>query len=389
MDPAVNPYAPGAGQRPPELAGRDQEVRTFAILMERLERRLPERGLILTGLRGVGKTVLINEFRGMAERRGWIVAKVEARGDASFRRLAAQSLNQAMRAARGRGRGKERLERALRVFKSFSLTTSPDGSFSVGIDVEPERGRADTGDLETDLTELFVDVGDAAGALQVGMVLFVDEMQDLEGADLAGIAGACHETGQRNLPVAIVGAGLPSLPADLTEAKSYAERLFAYRSLGPLDPVDAATALTVPAAALDVVWSPPALDRAVGEADGYPYFLQAYGKSTWDYAAGSPLTLADAEAGIEVARRDLELGFYGSRWERATPAQRAYLRAMAKDAGAPSSTAEVARRLGRRPSDVSVARDQLIRKGLVFAPDRGAVAFTVPGMAAFVRRQPS
>ncbi len=387
MDAAINPYAPGAGQRPPELAGRDEEVRSFEILMERLERRLPERGSILTGLRGVGKTVLINEFRGIAERRGWIAAKVEARSDAPFRRLASQSLNQAMRAAHGRGKGKDRLERALRVFKSFSLRTSPDGSFAVGIDVEPERGRADTGDLETDLTELFIDVGEAAGQLQVGMALFVDEMQDLEGGDLAGISGACHETGQRNLPVAVIGAGLPSLPADLTEAKSYAERLFTYRSLGPLAAGDATTALTVPAEALDVTWSAPALELVIAEAQGYPYFLQAYGKCTWDYAAGSPFSLDDARAGIEVARRDLELGFYGSRWERATPAQRAYLRAMAEDPDDPSSTAEVARRLGRRPSDVSVARDQLIRKGLVYAPDRGAVAFTVPGMAAFIRRQ--
>src|SRR5580765_4472229 len=202
MDAAINPYAPGAGQRPPELAGRDQEIRAFGILIERLERLLPERGLILTGLRGVGKTVLINEFRGMAERRGWIVAKIEARGDVAFRRLAAQALNQAMRAALGKGKGRQRLQRALRVFKSFSLRTEPDGSFSVGIDVEPERGRADTGDLETDLTELFIDVGEAAADLQVGMVLFVDEMQDLDGSDLAAIAGACHETGQRSLPVA-------------------------------------------------------------------------------------------------------------------------------------------------------------------------------------------
>jgi hypothetical protein len=388
VDAAINPYAPGAGQRPPELAGRDEEVRAFGILMERLERLLPERGLILTGLRGVGKTVLINEFRGMAERRGWIVAKIEARSDVAFRRLAAQALNQAMRAALGKGKGRHLLQRALRVFKSFSLRTEPDGSFSVGIDVEPERGRADTGDLETDLTELFVDVGEAAAELGVGMVLFVDEMQDLEGADLAGIAGACHETGQRSLPVAIVGAGLPSLPSDLTEAKSYAERLFSYRSLGTLSDEAARGAVVIPAASLDVAWSARGLDRVIRRARGYPYFLQAYAKSTWDYAAGSPLSLADADAGIEVARRELDLGFYGSRWERATPAQRAYLRAMAEDRDGASSTAEVARRLGRRASDVSVARDQLIRKGLVYAPDRGSIAFTVPGMAEYILRQP-
>jgi hypothetical protein len=389
MDAAINPYAPGAGQRPPELAGRTDEIRGFDVLMERLERRLPERGLILTGLRGVGKTVLINEFRGMAERRGWIVAKVEARSDAPFRQLAAQALNRAMRGALGRGRGHPRLQHALRVFKSFSLTASPDGTFSVGIDVEPERGRADTGDLETDLTELFIDIGEAAADLHIGMVLFVDEMQDLEGGDLGGIAGACHETGQRNLPTAVIGAGLPSLPADLTSAKSYAERLFSYRSLGPLDDSAARDALVVPASDLDVQWTKVALARVLKEARGYPYFLQAFGKATWDYAAGPPIGSADADAGIEVARRELDIGFYGSRWERATGAQRAYLRAMAEDREErPSASADVARRLGRRPSDVSVARDQLIRKGLVYAPDRGTIAFTVPGMAEFIRRQP-
>jgi hypothetical protein len=387
MDAALNPYAPGAGQRPPELAGRDGELRAFDLLLERFARRLPERGMILTGLRGVGKTVLLNEFRARAEAKGWLVAKVEARSDATLRPLVAQALNQGLRAALGRGRGKELLKRALSIFKSFSLRASPDGSFALGIDVEPATGRADTGDLEVDLTELLIDLGDAAASLQAGTVIFVDEMQDLAGGDLAAVAGACHETGQRNLPVAVVGAGLPSLPAALTEAKSYAERLFAYRSIGTLDRESAVAALVRPAAALDVAWSKGALELVLERTQGFPYFVQAFGREIWDYAAGSPISAADAEVGIRAARRELDIGFFGSRWERATAGQRLYLRAVAEGGDGAASTADVARRMGRRPSDVSVARDQLIRKGLLYAPDRGTIAFTVPGMAGFVRRQ--
>jgi hypothetical protein len=387
MDAALNPYAPGAGQRPPELAGREAELRAFELLLERFERRLPERGMVLTGLRGVGKTVLLNEFRAMAEARGWITAKVEARADSRFRPLMTQALNQALRAATGRGRGKEVLGRALSVFKSFSLRASPDGSFALGIDAEPATGRADTGDLEVDLTELLTDVGESAADLQAGTVIFVDEMQDLAKPDLAAVAGACHETGQRNLPVAVVGAGLPNLPTALTEAKSYAERLFAYRSVGALDREAATAALVRPAAALDVEWSAPALDLVLDRTQGFPYFVQAFGREIWDYAAGSPISAADAEVGIDVALRELDIGFFGSRWERATAGQRLYLRALAETGDGAAPSAEVARRMERRPSDVSVARDQLIRKGLLYAPDRGSIAFTVPGMAEYVRRQ--
>jgi hypothetical protein len=301
--------------------------------------------------------------------------------------LIAQALNQALRAATGRGRGREALGRALSVFKSFSLRASPDGSFALGIDAEPALGRADTGDLEVDLTELLTDVGESAADLQAGTVIFVDEMQDLAKPDLAAVAGACHETGQRNLPVAVVGAGLPNLPTALTEAKSYAERLFAYRTIGALDREAATAALVRPAAALDVEWSSPALDLVLDRTQGFPYFVQAFGREIWDYAAGSPISAADAEVGIDVARRELDIGFFGSRWERATGGQRLYLRGLAETGDGPASSAEVARRMGRRPSDVSVARDQLIRKGLLYAPDRGTIAFTVPGMAEFVRRQ--
>jgi uncharacterized RDD family membrane protein YckC len=388
MEPLLNPYAPGAGRRPPELAGRSDELRRFEVLLARMEHGRSDRGVMLTGLRGVGKTVLINELRAEAERRGWIVGKVEAGGGRPLRVLAAQSLHHGLRSVQGQHGAQGRLRRALAVFKAFSLTVAPDGGLALGIDIDPASGRADTGDLELDLAELIVDLGETSMDLGIGTLLLVDEMQDLERMELAALAGACHEAGQRDLPVAVVGAGLPNLPTSLTAAKSYAERLFEYRGIGPLDSEDAAAALTRPADGLGARWEQGALDVVLAASAGYPYFLQVYGRSTWDLASSNPIRPLDAELGVAAAQRELDFGFYGSRWDRATPSQRTYLRALAEGGEAPQTTGEVARRLGRRPSDVSVARDQLIRKGLLFAPDRGSIAFTVPGMASFVFRQP-
>lgn len=387
MDPVQNPYSPGAGRRPPELAGRDPELRRFAVIIARAEQGRTDRGVILTGLRGVGKTVLLNEFRAQVEHRGWIVAKVEASEGRPFRALLGQSLNQALRSASGRHRSRAGLRRALAVFKAFSLKVAPDGSLALGIDVDPTAGRADTGDLELDLPELAVELGQAARDLGVGVLVLVDEMQDLERIELAAAAAAAHETGQRELPFILVGAGLPGLPVALTEAKSYSERLFEYRSIGSLDAVAAEAALIRPAEARGVRWSENAARLVFDVSAGYPYFLQVYGKTSWDYAKSAPIDLGDARIGIEVGRTELDVGFYGSRWERATPGQQAYLRALAQSGDEPALSSEVAKRLRRRPSDVSVARDQLIKKGLLYAPDRGTIAFTVPGMSEFIQRQ--
>ena len=387
MDPVQNPYSPGAGRRPPELAGREPELNRFEVLRQRVETGLSDRGLMLTGLRGVGKTVLLNEFRARAEQRGWIVAKLEAGGARPLRVLAAQSLNQALRSATGRFGLSDRLRRTLGAFKAFTLKVAPDGSLALGIDVEARRGRADTGDLEVDLSELALDLGDTARDLGIGVLLLVDEMQDLASGELAAIAGASHEAGQRESPFIVVGAGLPSLPVALTEAKSYAERLYEYHRIGPLETTDAVAALVRPAKARGVEWRDDAAELIVNTAARYPYFLQVYGNATWDYAELSPIDADDATVGVEAGRRELDIGFYGSRWERATTAQRAYLRALADGGDEPNSSADVARRLSRRPSDVSVARDQLIKKGLLYAPDRGTIAFTVPGMAEFIARQ--
>lgn len=357
------------------------------VVVERLEAGASDRGFVLTGLRGVGKTVLLNEFRAHCERHGWIVAKVEAGNGLPFRSMVSQSLNQALRSATGRHGMGEKLRGALAAFKAFTLKIAPDGSLALGLDVDPRVGRADTGDLEVDLTELVLDLGETARDLGIGLVLLIDEMQDLDETELAAIAGASHEAGQRELPFLTVGAGLPSLPLALTEAKSYAERLFEYRRIGPLGFEAARAALLRPSESRGVTWEGAAADRVLAASAGYPYFLQVYGKATWDFAEATPIDEADVRVGIEAGLAELDIGFYGSRWERATASQRTYLAAVAKGGDAPSSTAEVARRLGRRPSDLTVARDQLMRKGLLFAPDRGTIAFTVPGMADYIARQ--
>lgn len=389
MDAVTNPYAPGAGTRPPELSGRSAELTEVDVLLERLAAGRPARGIVVTGLRGVGKTVLVNEYRDRGERAGWYVAKLEAARDRDLRVLLTQAFAQVLRAPARRPGLSTRLRHAIAALRSFSLTASPDGSLTVGIDIEPATGRADTGEFETDLTDLLADLGAAAAEEHRGVLVLIDELQDCSRHELAALAGAAHESEQRNLPVAVIGAGLPSLPGILTEARSYAERLFSYRRIGALDPSAAAEALVRPAAVEGVSWKESAVEQVVEASKGYPYFVQAFAKEVWNSAPASPITRADAAAGIVVAQHELDIGFYGSRWDRATPGQRDYLRAMsAVTDDSPVATSDVARRLDRSLNALSPVRDQLIRKGLVYPPEHGLIAFTVPGMAAFIMRQP-
>lgn len=389
MDPVENPFAPGAGQAPPALVGRDPQLRAAEIALDRLADRRPARGSMLVGVRGVGKTVLLNEIRRRALERGWIVAKVEASRGQPLRRAVAQSLNSALRSATGRHR-RGVLERALAVFKSFSLTASPDGSLALGIDVDPAGGVAGTGDLEIDLTELLGELGATAATLGIGVALLIDELHDLDPSDIGAIEGALHDTNQHGLPVVVFGAGLPNLPSVLASAKSYAERLFEIHIVGPLDDTDAARALTAATDPLAVTWTSEALRSVLQAARGYPYFLQVFGKHVWDFAPTSPITAADAEAGIVAGNAELHSGFFGARWERAAPAQQGYLRALATlaDADGAAATSAVADILGKSLGALSSTRDQLLRKGLLYAPDRGTIAFTTPGMAEFIRDQP-
>ena len=400
VDPVRNPYAPGAGQRPPELAGRDRELDAFDIVLERVSRGRPERSLVLTGLRGVGKTVLLNTLRSAAIGRLWGTGKIEARPDQSLRRPVSGALHMAIRELAPHHRDPDRVDEVLGVLKAFALRANDANAkirdrWAPGIDVPPARGRADSGDIEIDLVELFTDAASLATDVGTGIALFIDEMQDLGPADVSALCAACHELSQLGAPLIVVGAGLPHLPAVLSAAKSYSERLFRYQRIDRLDRIAADLALCAPAAREEVEYEQKALDLLYEKSGGYPYFVQAYGKATWDHAPQSPVTDADVRVAAPEAETELAVGFFGSRFERATPAEREYMRAMAllggesaDDMDAAVPTSEIAASLGRKPAGLSPARDALIKKGLIYSGERGTVAFTVPHFGRYLRTQP-
>ncbi len=411
VDPVRNPYAPGAGQRPPELAGRGRELDVFDVVLERIARGRPERSLMLTGLRGVGKTVLLNTLRSQAINHLWGTGKIEARPDQSLRRPVAAALHMAVRELAPRHRAPDRIEGFLGVLKAFAQRSAPAGRgaaapklrdrWQPGIDVPASSGRADSGDIEIDLVELLTDAAAVATDVGTGIAVFIDEMQDLGAEDVSALCAACHELSQLGAPLIVVGAGLPHLPAVLSAAKSYSERLFRYQRIDRLDRIAADQALCVPAEREEVEYEQKALDLLYEKSGGYPYFVQAYGKATWDHAPRSPITAADVRVAAPEAEAELAVGFFGSRFERATPAEREYMRAMATlalvegeesgrdDMDAAVPTAEIARSLGRKPASLSPARDALIKKGLIYSGERGTVAFTVPHFGRYLRTQPA
>lgn len=402
MDPIRNPYAPGAGQRPPELAGRDEQLDGFDVVLERVARGRPERSVVLTGLRGVGKTVLLNALRSAAVRAGWGTGKLEARPDQSLRRPLASAVHQAVRElgpAGGAG------DHALGVIRSFAQKEQAGASsargrgsaarvrdrWNPGITVPAVAGRADSGDIEIDLVELLSDLGGTAADTGRGLAVFIDEMQDLGPDDVSALCASAHEISQTGLPLIVVGAGLPHLPAVLSASKSYSERLFRYSRIDRLDRPAADAALVRPAEEEGASFEADALDAMYAATGGYPYFIQAYGKAVWDLAPGSPITARDVEVAAPEAESELAVGFFGSRFERATPGEREYLRAMADvavDAGDDADavpTADVAAHLGRKPQSLSPARDALLKKGLIYSGERGRIAFTVPHFGRYLR----
>ena len=400
MDPIRNPYAPGAGQRPPELAGRDAQLRAFDVVLERIAKGRPERSIVLTGLRGVGKTVLLNALRSAAVRAHWGTGKLEARPDQSLRRPLASAVHQAVRElgpAGGTG------DHALGVVKAFAQREPAGGPtrgaaklrdrWNPGIAVPAVTGRADSGDIEIDLVELLSDLGGAAADTGRGIAVFIDEMQDLGPDDVSALCAACHEVSQSRLPVIVVGAGLPHLPAVLSASKSYSERLFRYSRIDRLDRDAADAALALPAQDEGCGFTPEALVAMYAATGGYPYFIQAYGKAVWDLAPASPMTADDVAVAAPEAESELAVGFFGSRFERATPGEREYLRAMADvavDLGDETDavpTADVAAHLGRKPQSLSPARDALLKKGLIYSGERGRIAFTVPHFGRYLREQ--
>jgi hypothetical protein len=431
MDPVRNPYAPGAGQRPPELAGRDNELGSFDVVLERVSRGRAERSIVLTGLRGVGKTVLLNALRSAAVRAGWGTGKFEARPEQSLRRPLSAAVHLAIREL-GVG-NPEDVQHVLGILRSFAQKGPPDvklrDRWQPGIEAPIVSGRADSGDIEIDLVELFGDVAGLAADAGRGVAIFIDEMQDLAPADVSALCAACHELSQNRLPLVVVGAGLPHLPTVLSASKSYSERLFRYARIDRLNRESADHALRLPARTEDADFTEDALAAMYEVTAGYPYFIQAYGKAVWDVAPRSPITVEDVQVAAPEAEAELAVGFFGSRFERATPAERDYLRGMALAAAVephpselgpselgpspqrpvadlaiatsdhaddlavaePESvlTSAVAEVLGRKPQSLSPARDSLLKKGLIYSGERGRIAFTVPHFGRYLRAQPS
>jgi AAA ATPase domain len=410
VDPIRNPYAPGAGQRPPELAGRDDQLRAFSVVLERVARSKPERSIVLTGLRGVGKTVLLNALRSAAVRAHWGTGKLEARPDQRLRRPMSAALHVAVRELGHPKR--EDVDYVLGVIRGFAqreamtAATAPRlrDRWNPGIDVPAVKGRADSGDIEIDLVELLTDVGGLAADVGRGVAIFIDEMQDLDPEDISALCAACHEISQSGLPVIVVGAGLPHLPAVLSASKSYSERLFKYSRIDRLDRPSADLALQSPAKDEGAEFHEDALEAMYAATGGYPYFIQAYGKVAWDVSPSSPITGEDIRMAAPEAEAELAVGFFGSRYERATPGEREYLRAMADaaqiaaqahaaqdgdgsglDDSESVTTASVAAVLDRKPQSLSVARDALLKKGLIYSAERGRIAFTVPHFGRYLR----
>jgi hypothetical protein len=387
MDERNNPYSPGAGLRPAALVGRDSELQDWSVALDRIENARSARSIVLHGLRGVGKTVLLGEFQQQAEDRKWVSVMIEANTGRPLREALARALYPVVREL-VRPKAGDKLKKALATFKAFSVKVDATGAWSFGLDVAPAQGRGDSGELETDLSELIKDLAEAAQEQNRGLAILIDEAQDLNNDELKALCAICHQGGQREWPFLLALAGLPNLPKVLSEAKSYAERLFTYREITQLDQDAARQALTKPAAAEGVSWEEAAVSYVVKETRSYPYFLQEYGQATWNAAVGTTLTYDDARVGTVSGQAHLDAGFYRARWERAAPAQRAYLQAMAQDGDGPSHSGEVAARLGKTHTGVGPIRDSLIKKGLIYSPEHGQIAYTVPGMADFIARQP-
>ena len=389
MDPVRNPYSPGAGRRPAALVGRDAQLTEWDIALQRVEAGRTAQPTVLYGLRGVGKTVLLSEFARKAVDHHWIVTRLEARAGTSLREAVGDALHGPL-ADLARPSAGKRLLRALKTMASFRASVDPSGAWSFGLDLsQVGGGGADTGVLEVDLMKVLHDVAAAAEEEGNGLAVLVDEAQDVADAELAALCSAAHTASQDGWALTLGLAGLPSLPRILAEAKSYSERLFSFHTIDNLAAPAAGEVLTAPAAAESVAWDDAAVEHVVTQAAGYPYFLQQFGQDTWNDAAGPNITLTDARVGVANGRAALDTGFFRTRWDRATPAEQRYLRAMAVDGDAGSGSRDVASRLDRKITSLGPTRANLIAKGLAYAPEHGVVAFTVPGMADFIRRQPN
>lgn len=387
MDPIRNPYAPGAGTPPPELAGRDELREVVRIAIARIQLGLPTKSLLMVGLRGVGKTVLLDRIRDDAEATGIHSIRIEAPENRSLPALLAPQLRQALLRLSLNEKAKALAQRGLRALAGFAKALKVKfEDIEVGIDLEPEAGLADNGDLEHDLQALLETVGAAAKSANTAVILFIDELQYVKEAELAALITALHRSAQRKLPVALVGAGLPQLRGRMGEAKSYAERLFDFPLVGALPDKAAREALAKPAAAERVAFTQDAIDEIIRLTKGYPYFLQEWGKHSWEAADASPIELSDVRRASDIAIAALDESFFRVRFDRLTPAEKKYLRAMADLGPGPHRSGDIADRLARPVTSLGPTRNSLIGKGMIYSPNHGDTAFTVPLFDEFMKR---
>jgi hypothetical protein len=387
MSPIDNPYAPGAGTQPPELAGRNEVREQVHIAIMRVARGRPAQNVLLVGLRGVGKTVLLDRVRAEAEAGGIHTIRVESPEKKSLPALLAPQLRLELLRLSKLEKAKELATRGLSAIAGFVKGLKVKyHDIEVGLDVAPTAGLADNGDLEQDLLALFEAVGEAAKAAETAVVLFIDEMQYVAGSELAALIAALHRISQLGLPVLLVGAGLPQLRAKMAQAKSYSERLFTYPLIDALSDLEASRALSVPAGKENVSYEPSAIDSIVRQTKGYPYFLQEWGSHSWDVAAASPITVRDVESASVLVIAKLDESFFRVRFDRVTPSERKYLRAMASLGPGPHRSGDIAICLKRDVTALGPTRSSLIVKGMVWSPAHGDTAFTVPLFDEFMRR---
>ena len=384
----TNPYTPNAGAEPEAIVGRDEQLERFDLLLARLARGRTEQSMIVTGLRGVGKTVLLGQFRTRALAREWVVVEQEVskHDDAEFRRDIASRLRTALLELSPRVRWTDRLSHAAAVLKSFTTSVDSSGTFSAGLDVEAAEGSADHANLAMDLTDVFLALGEAAREQERGVVLLFDEVQFLSRVQLEALIEALHKMVQRKLPVTMVGAGLPQIAELAGDAKSYAERLLTFPRIDVLAPDDAKAALVRPAEEEQVTYSAGALDEAVAITGGYPYFVQELGYAVWTVAEGPQITLDDVRDAVPTYEAKLDASFFRVRLDRTTELQRAYLRAMADLGPAPQKASDVAGVMGRASTNLGPTRAELITMGLLWTPQHGYAAFTVPRFDRFLLR---
>jgi hypothetical protein len=387
MNPNTNPFSPGAGNQPPELAGRGELLRQVNILLARIKAGRSEQSMLMVGLRGVGKTVLLNRVREMASAQGYQAVLIEAHENKPLPQLLLPPLRQTLFALDRMQNVSQKVKRGLRVLRSFiGAVKVKVGDAEFGMDIDPETGSADSGDLEADLAELFVAVGEAAADRNTAVAIIIDELQYMSETEMSALIMAVHRVSQRGLPLVLIGAGLPQLVGLAGKSKSYAERLFTYPEIGALSLEDASLALQGPVNSQGVSFTAEALAEVHRVTQGYPYFLQEWGYQSWNLANESPIDLELIQKTTVSSTTRLDTSFFRVRFDRLTPREKDYLCALAEMGAGNQRSGGVAERLGVKVQTIAPLRSSLIKKGMIYSPAHGDTAFTVPLFDQFMLR---